>query len=177
VSLILEIIAAITTVLSAYYSIYRNKNTWLFGIISCITLSVLYADSKSWYQVIVQVVFVIQSIVGLVLWNKSSNPENRIKRLGIINTCVLLFLINIISGLLYVIIPEFGLIGSYILSYALMANTLLALKYIENWLFWLVFDVSSICFDLYNGLYLTAVMYLVLSVMVISGFINWSRRI
>jgi len=59
---------------------------------------------------------------------------------------------------------------------SLVAQFLLARKYLENWVLWLVVDVVSVALYVHQGLWLTAVLYGLLFAFSLAGLRTWQRR-
>ena len=59
--------------------------------------------------------------------------------------------------------------------FSLVAQTLLARKYLENWLVWIGVDVVSIGVYAAKGLYVTTGLYAVFLGMAVWGFLAWRR--
>ncbi|MCW5724718.1 MAG: nicotinamide riboside transporter PnuC [Maricaulaceae bacterium] len=60
-------------------------------------------------------------------------------------------------------------------SFSLVAQILLARKYLENWLVWIAVDILSIGIYLVKGLEVTAGLYAVFLAMAVWGFLVWWR--
>ena len=52
---------------------------------------------------------------------------------------------------------------------------MLARKYLEQWLVWIVVDVVCVGLYLYKGLYFTSGLYALYSVIAVFGWLNWKR--
>jgi nicotinamide mononucleotide transporter len=52
---------------------------------------------------------------------------------------------------------------------------MLARKILEQWLFWIVIDLVSIGLYVWQGLYPTAILFVVYVIMAILGYIEWKR--
>lgn len=59
--------------------------------------------------------------------------------------------------------------------FSLIAQILIARKYIENWLVWIGVDVASIGIYAAKGLYVTAGLYAVFLAMAVWGLLEWTR--
>jgi nicotinamide mononucleotide transporter len=59
----------------------------------------------------------------------------------------------------------------------LVATWMLARKYLEHWLFWLVIDSFSVVLYSIQHLYLTSVLYGVYFVMAVVGYVEWRKTL
>jgi len=62
-----------------------------------------------------------------------------------------------------------------IVSFSLVAQVLLARKYLQNWLVWIGVDIVAIGVYFSQGLYLTSGLYALFLLMCIWGFFEWRR--
>ena len=64
-------------------------------------------------------------------------------------------------------------LDSFTTSVSILAMWLLARKYLEQWLVWIVVDVVSAGLYLYKDLYYTSVLYAVYAIIAIFGYYKW----
>ncbi len=58
---------------------------------------------------------------------------------------------------------------------SLIATWMTARKYLENWLLWIVANICYVGMYVYKGLYGTSVLYVLLIVLAVKGFVDWRR--
>ena len=58
---------------------------------------------------------------------------------------------------------------------SVVALYMLAKKYVEQWLVWIVVDVVCVALYIYKGLYPTAILYLLYSVVAWFGYRRWLK--
>ncbi len=59
--------------------------------------------------------------------------------------------------------------------FAVVTTWMVARRVVENWLYWIVIDAVSIFIFLHKGLWLTAMLFVVYTLLAIGGYFNWSR--
>ena len=64
---------------------------------------------------------------------------------------------------------------SFTTALSIIGMWMLARKYIEQWFVWCVVDVVCSALYIYKGLYFTAVLYAVYSIIAIFGYYKWKR--
>ena len=64
---------------------------------------------------------------------------------------------------------------SFTTSLSVIGMWQLARKYIEQWLIWIVVDAVSVGLYCYKGLYLTAILYFIYTLIAIAGYFKWQR--
>ena len=58
---------------------------------------------------------------------------------------------------------------------SLIAQWMMARKYLENWIIWIVADACYVVMYFYKDLHLTAVLYFVFLLLAIMGYVQWKR--
>jgi nicotinamide mononucleotide transporter len=59
----------------------------------------------------------------------------------------------------------------------IVAMWLMALKKIENWIYWIVGDLITIPMFFYKGLVLTSFQYTVFLILAVLGYLEWRKKI
>ncbi|NAW50985.1 nicotinamide riboside transporter PnuC [Elizabethkingia argentiflava] len=197
----LESTAALFGLLSVFFS--AKKNIWVYptGIIStCIYVYILYHFGL-WGDMLINIYYTSISIYGWVKWAKSTEDRIHVKVSRATRkdwlVCSILFTFSILLvSLIYYYKPyinnNFSMIGIvldlshldkanymdiFTTSLFLIAMWLMAEKKIENWWFWIIADVISIPMMVYKDLNITAIQYLIFTIICIIGYINWKKSI
>ncbi|MBP7369558.1 MAG: nicotinamide mononucleotide transporter, partial [Paludibacteraceae bacterium] len=58
---------------------------------------------------------------------------------------------------------------------SIVATWMLAKKLLENWLLWIVADAVSTGLYIYRGLYPTAILFTVYTLMAVLGYFQWKK--
>lgn len=187
---ILEFIAAITGIGSVWFARRESILVYPVGIISVLLYvyicfnAQLYADSG------VNFFYFLMSVYGWYHWTHKKGvivereiTVNTSKQqiLGIALTIVSFFLI--LGAIWYFKKDDISYISSnipYLDSFTsavfLIAMWLMALKRVENWIYWIVGDVVSIPVYIIKGLVFTSFQYLVFLAIAILGYLEWRKR-
>jgi nicotinamide mononucleotide transporter len=64
---------------------------------------------------------------------------------------------------------------SFTTALSVIATWMLARKYIEHWIIWIIVNIVSMILYIYKGLYPTTVLFLVYTVMAFIGYREWHR--
>jgi nicotinamide mononucleotide transporter len=59
----------------------------------------------------------------------------------------------------------------------LVITLLMAKRFVENWLAWIVVDLASAALYFDRGLHITAVVYLFFTATAVYGFFHWKREL
>ncbi len=180
-----EIAGAILSLIYLYLSIKQKISLWIFGFISSGLYVVVFFQSKLYADMSLQLYYVIISIYGWIHWKNVKNEDGKalqVKHLNKRNSLILLLSSILIYAVYFIIlnyftdtnVPKFdSLIGSL----SVIATWLLARKYIENWLVWIVADGLAIGLFVYKELYPTSILFVVYTVMSVVGYRQWSKSL
>jgi nicotinamide mononucleotide transporter len=172
----LELLTAVLTLLSAYFTVKENPICWPLSIISTIIYIYLLFFDKLYGQVIANIIMVIQCIYGWFYWNViNDKPPIVIKTNVLIRDIIIMFLVGILFVFLFKNYsnnsqPELDIISSII---ALYANWYLAKKYITGFILWIIVDLLLISMFLHNGMFWFVIMYVILIGFAIHGYFKW----
>ncbi|HRZ96476.1 MAG TPA: nicotinamide riboside transporter PnuC [Paludibacter sp.] len=178
-----EISGAILSLIYLYLSIKQKASLWIFGLMSSVLYVVVFIQSKLYADMSLQFYYVFISIYGWINWKfgrEVVENELPVKRLSRKMILILIGITILIYGAYFVLlnyftdskVPKFdSLIGAL----SVVATWMLARKYIENWLVWIVADGLAIGLFVYKELYPTAILFIVYTVMSVVGYRQWSK--
>ncbi|PKP80161.1 MAG: hypothetical protein CVT79_16430 [Alphaproteobacteria bacterium HGW-Alphaproteobacteria-18] len=179
----LEAIAFVTGVLCVW--LVTRQNIWNFplGLITVGIYAFVFYQSQLFATAGLQLIFFVINLAGWYLWlyggeNRSALKVRRAPRLE-----WLLTILGIAGGtaLLYRLLDEAGGATKFwdalVTSISLAAQWAQSRKILECWWLWIAADIIYIPFCLYNGLYLTALLYGVFLVLSVMGLLEWRKAV
>lgn len=180
----IEIIATLFSIACVVLTIMRNVWCWATGIVGVLAYMVLFYQYKLYADMGLQVVYLVQSIYGWYHWSKYKDENQAVTGIltltpkqGLFSFLVVIVLWLGVWALLYFAtdgdIPQWDALATAI---SLTAQGLLAWKFIENWLFWIVADILLVVIFIYKDLYLSAGTYMLFLVMAVIGWLQWKRN-
>lgn len=192
----LEIGANVFNLLSVWFSARNNVHTWWSGIVGCVLYAVLFLDVKLYADVTLQLFFVASCVIGWWNWKRgglrrgrvdASDPDAVIAELPI--TRVALLGAACMTALAILAAAGYGwlllrwtdaanpFIDSTVLALSILAQLLMVARKIETWPVWFVVDCIAVPLYGSKGLWLTAAVYAFFLVLVVMGWMRWSRLI
>ncbi len=155
--------------------IRRHRWGWLFGGISSMIFTVLFARASLPMQALLQASYVAAAVYGWWSWAPQSQPQ-RISvwtlrgHLLSVTIAVLLSL-----GLARLLADEsaFPLLDSLVACAGLLATWMVARVYLENWVYWIAADAVSIYLCVAQGLIVTAGLFAIYLLMAVLGLRSW----
>jgi nicotinamide mononucleotide transporter len=178
-----EILAVAFSLISVLLTIKENLWLWITGIFGVLFYALVFWQEKFYAQMGLQVFFIGLQIYGWNQWLRGGTNKNRIpiSRPSVqLNT--LLFVVAI-AGTWVMTFLLARLVGDASLPFwdalitvlSLIAQWMLAKKYLENWLVWITVDLISVGVYWYQGLRPSALLYTVFLVLAILGFFEWKK--
>src|SRR4030042_2631678 len=182
----LEIIATITGLLYIIYSVERNILLWPYGIVSSAIYVYVFFDAGIYADMGLYVYYVFIGIYGWYHWYVARSETNGNDGLLVGKTTVeqgiWLFLLTCLFYVitLYILkkytnsnIPYWD---SFTTAVSITATWMLTQKIKEHWILWIIVDSISIGIYLYKELYPSIILFLVYTILAVTGYIEWNRE-
>lgn len=179
---LIEITAVVFSLLSVILAIKNNVLTWPVGIVGIIFYAIIFYETKTWGNMVLQFLFIIQSLYGWYYWNVIGKveelPISKLEKcdrdLFALSTGLLTFFITFI---LLMTGDKSPYLDGITTSLSIVATLLLAIKKIDNWYYWIAADILYIYLFITQELYWSAGIYFVFLLLVISGLKTWKKNI
>lgn len=179
-----EIIAVMLGVIAVFLSTRQNVWTFPLGIISVFLYIEIFYDVKLYADMGLQVFFIVLQVYGWYEWlyggeNKTMLHVTRIPvRSG--GICIVIVVAGtIVLGYTLHRLTDASLpyIDSLLAVLSMVAQWMLARKYLENWTIWAVVNVGSILMYAYKELYFTTILYGVYLILAVMGYREWKKQL
>jgi nicotinamide mononucleotide transporter len=179
----IEAVAVVTGLASVWYAKKENILVYPVGIVSVLIYVYICFSVKLYADMGINAFYFVMSIYGWVKWSrktpeKQQRPITRASRTEWIYAVVGLAVFFII--LVYVLknytdsnVPVWDALTTAIF---IVGMWLMALKKIENWLFWIAGDLISVPLYASKALVLTSFQFTVFLLLAVAGYIEWSAK-
>jgi nicotinamide mononucleotide transporter len=124
------------------------------------------------------------SIGGWINWRKNTK-QNSSLRISVLQKNRLVSLS--ISGLLLtILLAEFATrfsdaslpyLDAFTTIFAILGTVLVIQRKLENWIIWVFVDLVATGMYLYKGLYLTSILFFTYTIIAISGYFSWKKKL
>lgn len=173
---IYESIAAVASLLSVYLTAKENKWCWYIGIIGIAFYMIVFYQNGLYGNFYLQFVFIIQSILGIVNWDKHKAD---LKPTWLKNW-KLIFGIFMISATTVVMLLDANYdriptTDGITTTLSVFGMFLLAYKKIDAWLYWLAANLIYVFMFYQSGLLISTITYSIFSVLSIIGLFKWIK--
>ena len=179
-----ELLGAILGILYVFLSIRQNIYTWPTGILTSLLYIFVFFRSGIYAAMSLQVYYVIISIYGWYYWLKGKNNKIESKVPVKHVNKQLWFKIGLIFLIIYTIIffilskysdSNVPVLDSITTSLSIIATWMLARKYLENWIIWIIADILSAGLYFFKNLWPTIILFVVYTVMAFAGYFEWKK--
>ena len=180
----LEFVGLVIGLVYLYLEYKANIWLWPVGVVMPLVYIVIFYESKFYADMGIYIYYFFASIYGWYIWSKSTKKADEVlishlphRYLG---KLAVIFLV-IFAAITFVLIRftdspvPYG--DSFTTTLSILAMWMLAHKYIEQWLLWIVVNVVSTGLYFWKGLDTTAVLFVVYSIIPIFGYIKWKKMI
>ncbi len=182
----IEIVGAVTGLIYLYFSIKQNIWLWPWGIITSLIYVYVFFQAKFYADMSLQFYYLGVSIYGWYFW-RSVQKDDQKKQTSIIRTSTSEWMVFVSVTILLSWAFGYGLDNftdsplpywdAFTTAGSVVATWMLARKYLEHWLFWIVIDIVSLGTYIYKGLYPTVVLFSVYSAMAVIGYFQWRKEL
>jgi len=179
-----EAVAVVFAIAYLLLAVKENILCWLFALLSTAIYTILFWDVSLLMESALNVYYMAMAVYGWQQWtrggkNDGSEPhalaiQSLSARQHVIVIAAIAVL-TLVSG--YLLGEHSSAVWPYVDSFTTWASVittyLVARKYLENWLYWIVIDTVSIPLYIDRGLNLTALLFVAYVVIAVIGYFKW----
>jgi nicotinamide mononucleotide transporter len=181
----IEITGFVLSLTMVICSIKELHWSWPLAIISSVLYFFVFRDALLYGEAGLQLVFATVALWGWRQWlRKGSDAQAAlvIQRLSARATWLAVTVSVLLWLALALLLQNFtdsdvAWWDALPTALSLVGQALLGRKYIENWLVWLMVNVSSVALFAHKELWLTSVLYALFTVMSVWGWHAWKRKL
>lgn len=178
----LEILGFITGAICVYLNTQQNVWGWFFGIINAVLYTVVFWQARLYADMGLQGYYFFTSIYGWWMWlyGGKNNEELPVTKTPVRLYGLFTVLFLVATGMWGYLLgrftdASFSYLDSALTAASLIGQYMMARKYLENWLVWIVADACYVVMYLYKDLHLTALLYAVFLGLAVMGYLQWRR--
>lgn len=194
-SLILEIFGFAIGLIYLWWEYHADARVWLASMIMPAISMWIYLSKGIYADFAINIYYLIIAIYGWIAWtrrkhktdNTSTPDEKHGDTLPVSHTPVRGWIVVIISTsglwiLLTYILSTFTdskvpVTDAFTTALSIVAMWMMARKWAEQWLAWMVVDIVCVALYIYKGLIFYPVLYAIYTVIAILGYRKWLRLI
>lgn len=178
---LVSLISGVTGIISVILCSQRKISFYFFGFIQLGTYMYLAWQQRFYGELIENIFYIITMLIGIVVWLKNYNTEEQIvesKRLSdrlFYIICSIMVFICVLFGyyMKYFTDNTQPFMDSFSTVPAFIAQTLLMLRYREQWIFWIIIDVVSIFMWMFADNWIMVIQFIFWAMNCIYGYRKW----
>ena len=180
------IVCGIAGVICVVLTAKGKISSYIFNFIQMITYMMICWDAALYLEFGEQVFYFIACIFGVVLWKKNMKKNedgseqvmaNKFKWWHWITTIVVTIVSTVVLGYFgdNILGSTLSYLDAFTVALAIIAQLLMVWRYREQWIIWIVIDVSSLVMFIMLGQWSMVAMYIAWTINAIYGWYNWSK--
>jgi nicotinamide mononucleotide transporter len=178
-----EVTAVILAIAYLLLAVRENILCWYCAFFSTAIYIFLFWNVSLLMESALNVFYLLMAVYGWHQWKYGGKQKSGvpIRELGLTNNgfiILAIIVVTILSG--WLLSRHTHATWPYVDSFttwgSVVTTIMVAKKFLENWLYWLVIDSVSIPLYIDRGLYLTALLFVLYIFIVIFGYFSWRRR-
>lgn len=187
----LEPVAAALGIISVWHARKENILVFPFGIANVLIYVYICVEAQLYANAGINGVYFLSNVYGWFMWSRANENDGHLKitrstkKQGWMSwIAVVVIYFAVLCLLQRANRTDIGYLRSYVpyvdsfnTAFFLVATILMAVKKVENWLFWIVGNIVSIPIYASQGLYFTSGQYSVFLVLAILGWQEWKEKI
>lgn len=184
----LEVAAVVFALAYVLLAVKENVLCWLFAFLSTAIYTALFWNVSLLMESALNVYYMAMAVYGWYQWTRGgSNGDDRPHALTVqtmsLNQHALVIAIIMVCSLVsgYLLTEHSTAARPYIDSFTTWASVvttyLVARKFLQNWLYWIVIDTVSIFLYIDRGLNLTALLFVAYVVIATAGYFKWREHL
>jgi len=180
----LEIIGTLIGLVYLWLEYRASIYLWIASIIMPAVYLFVYYDAGLYADFGINIYYLLAAVYGWWVW-KYGNKEKQGEELPITRmprgkwkmaaAMYLVFQLLIAWVLIRYTDSNVPWCDAFTTALSMVAMWMLARKYLEQWLVWIVVDVVSVALYLYKGLFFTAGLYALYAIIAVYGYWNWKN--
>ena len=176
----LEWIAFVSGVAGVYLTVTQKTVSWIVELLAIVITAWIYFEQHLLANTGLQVFYFVLSIYGWFSWRY----DKAINHLIVLRLTYLQILLLLLGTAFQAVVYYYALIHfngnnplfDAILSAASVTTTfMMARKFIENWIAWIIIDLLYVVFNIQQNLILLAFLSFVFAIMAIFGYYSWKK--
>ncbi|MNQ24589.1 Nicotinamide riboside transporter PnuC [compost metagenome] len=178
----LELIASVIGVVAVWLTVKQNLWCWPVGLVMVVMYGWIFYDAALYSNMLLQGVYAGLQLYGWWQWTRGGDGQAGV-RVNRLNQHGLLF--SLAAGAIGALLLGYLMLAftdaaapwqdATLSAFSLVAQVWMAQKRVECWPLWVILDVLFVALFLQHGLYLTAGLYALFTVLALNGWLTWRR--
>ncbi len=184
----LEIAGFCIGLIYLWYEYHANPRMWIASVVMPMISMWIYFRKGLYADFAINIYYLVMAVYGYAVWTlagrrhdsgsaKASRPITRMPAAAWVGCAAVFALLwaALGLGLIYGTDSTVPWYDAFTTALSIVALWMLARKYLEQWLAWMVVDAVCVCLYAYKGIYLYATLYTLYTAIAWLGYRKWRR--
>lgn len=179
-----EAIAMLLAIAYILLAIKQSLWCWPAAFVSTLIYTLLFFDVSLLMDSFLNAYYLVMAVYGWYSWKyggKLTEQELEVSTYGVAKNLKIILILSVLSlGVGYIMAnytsADFAYMDSFTTVFALFTTYMLAKKVLENWIYWIVIDAVSIYIYIQKGLNLTAVLFVIYTILAFVAYRQWREE-
>lgn len=179
-----EAIAMLLAIAYILLAIKQSLWCWPAAFVSTLIYTLLFFDVSLLMDSFLNAYYLVMAVYGWYSWKyggKLTEKELEVSTYGVAKNLKIILILSVLSlGVGYIMAnytsADFAYMDSFTTVFALFTTYMLAKKVLENWIYWIVIDAVSIYIYIQKGLNLTAVLFVIYTILAFVAYRQWREE-
>lgn len=181
--LFIEILGFVIGVIYLVLEYYAKPQVWIASVVMPMISMWLYFRKGLYADFAINIYYVVIAVYGYIAWTMRSRkdadrPALRITHLPAWVGGFCLAATGLLWWLIWYVLAHFTdsnvpVADAFTTALSILALWMMARKYAEQWLAWLIVDAVCVGLYIYKGIYLYASLYAAYTVIAVFGYRKW----
>jgi nicotinamide mononucleotide transporter len=177
----LEWFAALISVFNVWLATNNKVWNWPVGILAVMLYAYIFYVGKLYAESVLQVFYLGMAIYGWANWDKQKREDSG----GIASLSTIVFFILMLiwvtfsfgfgQALIHLSDSTNPYFDSAMATGGLLVTWMMARKFIEHWLCWIVLNSANSVLFFQRDMNVTAVLYIIFAILAVYGFYSWKK--
>ena len=174
-------IALLTGIAGVLLTIFESIWCWPVALISVVISGITFYSQNLLGDFSLQIFYFCSGIYGWFYWNRKKGNSFVVSNMPKKSILPIVLSIAIQSVIYYFLLRHFKsdqiLFDSILTACSFTCTFMMAKKWIENWLIWIIIDAAYVVLYIIKELPTYAILYGFFSLMALYGFYSWKKQL
>lgn len=181
---ILEITGFTIGLIYLYYEYHANSKMWIAGLVMPMISMWVYYSKGLYADFAMNIYYLVMAVYGYVAWTfsfrrrqKENRPVSHISPRALLGTAAVFAAVYaaLVTWLIFLTDSNVPWLDGFTTAMSIIGTWMLARKYIEQWMAWILVDIVCVGLYIYKGIYFYSALYAAYTVVAVFGYLKWRR--
>ena len=177
---IVEWLAVLSSIVYVILAAKRIIWCWLFAFIGSLLFVYLCYVGQLYIEASLQLFYVAMAVVGWLSWNHSDQQvaiDKWSSKYHVLNVLICATIAMLIGFLFDQYTQQaYPYVDAFTTVFSLSATYMVTRKILGNWVYWIFIDIFLIYLYAQRDYHLTAVQYVIFTVLAVYGYLAWKKE-